>query len=161
MDPIELIKEDHRRVETLFEEYEAYGEDAYSERQALVNTIIEELEAHTEMEETIAYPVFRAALDADGDKRVEEAYAEHDVVKHLIEELKTLDPQDEQYAAKVTVLKENVAHHVEEEESDLLPAAEEAVSGEDMARIGEEMQAYKDAIEDEALDAVSAGDELL
>jgi hemerythrin superfamily protein len=61
MDPIELIKEDHRRVEALFEEYETFGEDAYEQRGELVNTIIDELEAHTEMEETIAYPAFRSA----------------------------------------------------------------------------------------------------
>lgn len=161
MDPIELIKEDHRRVEALFEEYETFGEDAYEQRGALVNTIIEELDAHTEMEETIAYPAFRAALDEEGDKKVEEAYAEHDVAKNLIEELKGLDPQDPQFDAKVRVLKENVMHHVEEEEGDLLPAAEEAMSGDDMARIGEEMQAYKDAVEDEALDAIAGTDEEL
>ena len=158
MDPIELIKEDHRRVEALFEEYEAFGDDAYEQKATLVNTIIEELEAHTEMEETIAYPVFLKALDDEGDKKVEEAYAEHEVAKHLIEEIKGLDPQDPQYAAKVTVLKENIMHHVGEEETDLLPAAEEAVSCEEMARIGEEMMAFKDAREDEALDAALEAD---
>jgi len=161
MDPIELIKEDHRRIEALFEEYETYGDDAYAERQAVANTIIDELEAHTEMEETIAYPAFRAAFDDDGDKKVEEGYAEHDVAKNLMEELKGLDPQDAQFDAKVKVLKEAVTHHVEEEESELLPLAEDSLSGDDMARIGEEMQAYKDAIEDEALDAVSVEDDLI
>jgi hemerythrin-like domain-containing protein len=158
MDPIELIKEDHRRVEALFEEYEAFGDDAYEQKKDIVDTIIEELEAHTEMEETIAYPAFREALDDEGDKKVEEAYAEHDVAKNLIEEIKGLDPQDPQYEAKVQVLKENVMHHVEEEETDLLPSAEEAVSGEEMARLGEEMQAFKDAREDAALDAAADPD---
>jgi hemerythrin-like domain-containing protein len=153
MDPIELIKEDHRRVEALFEEYGAYAEDAYIQRGELVEVIIDELEAHTEMEETIVYPVFREAFDDEGDKKVEEAYAEHDVAKNLMDELKMLDPQDPQFDAKVTVLKESVEHHVEEEESDLLPLAEESVSGEEMARIGQEMQAFKDARDDEALDA--------
>lgn len=155
MDPIELIKEDHRRVEALFEEYEAFGDDAYAQKAELVATIIDELEAHTEMEETIAYPVFREAFDDEGDKKVEEAYAEHDVAKNLMEDLKTLDPQDPQFDAKVKVLKENIEHHVGEEEDDLLPSAEENVSGEEMARIGQEMQAFKDAREDEALDALA------
>ncbi len=152
MDPIELIKADHRRVEALFEEHDAFGEDAYEQRGELVNTIIEELEAHTEMEETIAYPAFREALDEEGDKQVEEAYAEHDVAKNLMEELKLLDPQDPQFEAKVTVLKENILHHVEEEESSLLPAAD-ALSGDAMARIGEEMQAFRNAHDDAAFDA--------
>jgi hemerythrin-like domain-containing protein len=155
MDPIELIKEDHRRVEALFEEYEAFGEDAYIQKGELVEAIIDELEAHTEMEETIAYPVFRDAADTEGEKKVEEAYAEHDVAKNIMDELKSLDPQDPQFAAKVQVLKESIEHHVEEEETDLLPSAEENVSPEEMARIGQEMQAFKDARDDEALDAAS------
>jgi hemerythrin-like domain-containing protein len=155
MDPIELIKEDHRRVETLFEEYEALGDDAYEQKKELVETILDELEAHTEMEETIAYPAFRQALDDEGDKKVEEAYAEHDVAKNLIADLRSLDGEDPQFDAKVTVLKESVMHHVEEEEESLLPSAEEAMSGEDMARIGEEMQAFKDARDDAAMDGLA------
>jgi hemerythrin-like domain-containing protein len=158
MDPIELIKEDHRRVEALFEEYEAFGEDAYLQKGELVETIIDELEAHMEMEETIVYPAFREALDDDGDKEVEEGYAEHDVAKNIMEELKSLDPQDPQYEAKVQVLKENIMHHVEEEESGLLPAAEDSMSGEEMARIGEEMQEFKEARDDAALDVATDTD---
>ncbi|MGE5541155.1 MAG: hemerythrin domain-containing protein [Bacillota bacterium] len=155
MDPIELITEDHRRIQALLDEYEAYGEDAYIQKQELVDSIIDELEAHTEMEETIAYPAFREAFDTEGDKKIEEAYAEHDVAKNLIEELRGLDPQDPQFDAKLVVLRESVMHHMEEEESSLLPSAETSMSGEDMARIGEEMKAFKDARDDAALDALS------
>jgi hemerythrin-like domain-containing protein len=160
MDPIALIKEDHRRVEALFEEYEALDEEAYTERGDVVNVIMEELEAHMEMEESIAYPIFQQALSTEDDKKVEEGYAEHDVAKNIIEELRALDPQDVQFGAKVTVLKENIMHHVEEEESEILPTAEEALSGDEMARIGEEMHAFKDARDDEAIDALTSGDDL-
>jgi hemerythrin-like domain-containing protein len=155
MDPIELIKEDHRRIEMLFDEYEACAEDEYARRGELAAIIMDELEAHTEMEETIAYPAFRAALDDEGDKKVEEAYAEHDVARNLIDDLRTLAPEDEQFAAKMTVLRENIMHHVEEEEGELLPAAEEAVSGEDMAALGQELQAFKDARDDAAVDGLA------
>ncbi len=160
MDPIALIKEDHRRALALFEEYQALGDEDYEQREALVATIVDELEAHMEMEESIVYPAFRGAFDAEGTKKVEEGYAEHGVAKDLMAELKGLDPQDPQFDAKVQVLKENITHHVEEEESELLPNAEEAMNGDDMARIGEEMMAYKDAIEDEELDALTAEQEL-
>jgi hemerythrin-like domain-containing protein len=159
MDPIELIKEDHRRVEALFEEYEALSEEQYTDKQELAETIMDELEAHMEMEETIAYPAFREALSMEGEKEVEESYAEHDVAKGLIEELRGLTPDDPQYDAKMTVLRENIMHHVEEEEADLLPAAEDAMSGEDMARIGEEMQGFRDARDDAALDAAADEEE--
>ena len=161
MDPIEIIKEDHHRIENLFEEYEAYGEDAYDERQAVANALFDELTNHTEMEETIAYPAFRAGFDENGDQKVEEGYAEHDVAKNLIEELKGLDPQDAQFDAKMKVLKESVMHHIEEEEGGLLPLAEDSISGEDMARIGEEMRGYKDVVEEGSAEAVTAEDWLV
>lgn len=152
MDPVEIIRADHRKVEALFEEYEALGDDAYMNKAELVATIIEELERHAEMEETIAYPAFLEAFSDEDDKKVEEGYAEHDVIKNLMEELKTLDPEDPQFEAKVTVLDENVSHHVEEEEAVMLPKAEEEVPAEEMERIGQEMMAYKDALEDGAAD---------
>jgi hemerythrin-like domain-containing protein len=155
MDPIELIKEDHRRVEALFEKYGALEEEETEQKKELAETIMDELEAHTEMEETIVYPAFQEAFDDTDERKVEEAYAEHGVAKNLIEELRSLMPDDPQYDAKMMVLKENIMHHVEEEESELLPSAEEAVSSEEMARIGEEMQAFKDARDDAAMDAVA------
>ncbi len=153
MDPIELITSDHRRVEALFTEYEALDEEEYERKQELADSIMDELEAHTEMEETIAYPVFTEALSGD-ENLVEEAYAEHGVAKTIIDELHGLDPEDSQFDAKMLLLKETIAHHVEEEERDLLPRAKENVGEDEMARIGAEMQAFKDAREDAALDSL-------
>lgn len=159
MDPIAIIKEDHRRFEELFAKYDTLGEEEYGRKKELAETIMDELEAHTEMEETTAYPVFRAAFDPETEKRVEEAYAEHDLAKTLIEELRGLEAEDPQFDAKMTVLRESVTHHVEEEEEDLLPLAEEKVGGDEMARIGQEMQAFRDAREDAALDSLTDEDE--
>lgn len=145
MDPVELIKNDHRMVEELFAEYEGLGDTAYATKRALADQIIRALELHTEMEETIAYPAFRDVFKKEDDKMVEEAFAEHEVAKHLIEEIRSLSPEDPQFDAKVTVLKENVAHHVKEEETELLPAAEKELPEDELARIGEEMQDFKDS----------------
>lgn len=145
MNPVELITNDHREVEALFAEYESLGATAYAAKRALADQIIRALELHTEMEETIAYPAFREALKAEEDKMVEEAFAEHEVVKHLIEEIRSLSPEDPQFDAKVTVLRENVQHHVKEEETELLPEAEKELSEEELQRIGEELQDFKDS----------------
>jgi hemerythrin-like domain-containing protein len=143
MNPIDIITADHRKVEALFEEYEALGDTAYQEKRATVDLIISELEAHTEMEETLVYPLLKDEFEEEDDAMVEEAYAEHDVAKHLINELRSLDPEDEQFNAKVTVLRENIAHHVEEEETDLLPKAEETLSVEELAALGESIAEFK------------------
>jgi hypothetical protein len=144
MNPIDIIREDHRRVEDLFMAYEALDELAYDERRELVDEILAELELHTEMEETLAYPRFREALTEDDDRTIEEAYAEHEVAKHLIDDLKSLSPEDAEFGAKVAVLKETVEHHVLEEEESMLTEVESAMGGEELAALGEAMQAFKE-----------------
>jgi hemerythrin-like domain-containing protein len=146
MDPIELIKNDHREVENLFEEYEAIDETNIAAKQETAERIFAALELHAEMEESLAYPRFEAAFAAEDDKGVEKAYAEHDAVKDVIGELKGLMPDEEEFDefdAKMQVLKEEVTHHVEEEESELLPMAEERLNEEDLERLGSEMEAFK------------------
>jgi hemerythrin-like domain-containing protein len=143
MDPIAIIKDDHRRIEEMFEEYEALGDTAYKTKRTLVDAIIRELELHAEMEETLVYPLLKDKFNREEDAMVEEAYAEHEVAKHLMAELKGLEPEDPQFDAKVTVLQESIAHHVEEEETDLLPQAEEEFSEEELAAIGVSLEEFK------------------
>lgn len=144
MDAIEIIKADHRKVEELFAEYESLADDAYAQKRALVDQITRELELHTEMEETITYPAFKDIFESEGDKMVEEGYAEHEVAKHLMEELKSLSPEDEQFDAKVKVLQENIDHHVKEEEEELLPKAQKEMPEAELAAMGEEMEEFKE-----------------
>lgn len=143
INPIEIIKRDHRKVESLFKEFEDLGDQAYQSKSKLVETIIKELRSHTEMEETLLYPRAQEAFNNEDDKMVEEAIAEHDVAKRLLEELTVTHPEDPQFDAKVKVLNENVTHHVMEEEQELLPRLEEKLSEEDMNAIGEEMEKFR------------------
>jgi hemerythrin superfamily protein len=142
-DAVALIKADHREVEKLFNEFEDAGDRAYKTKQQLVSQIIKELEVHATIEEEIYYPAVDAKAKKDGKELVAEAVEEHHVVKVLLGELATMSAEDDAFDAKVTVLIENVRHHVEEEEEELLPQSEEILGDEELARLGEAMAARK------------------
>jgi hemerythrin superfamily protein len=142
-DAVALIKADHRKVEQLFREYEEAGDRAYKTKQQLVEQITRELEVHTTIEEETYYPAVEAKARRDGKELIGEAIEEHHVVKILLGELAALSPEDDAYDAKVTVLMENVRHHVEEEESEMLPQSEEILGRDELTRLGEEMMARK------------------
>ncbi len=110
-DAIALLKADHRKVETLFEQYEAAT--AASRKQSLAREICTELKIHTLIEEEIFYPAFRGKIE---DDTLDEAYVEHDGAKVLINDIEAGSPKDDYYDAKVNVLSEEIKHHVHEEE---------------------------------------------
>jgi hemerythrin superfamily protein len=142
-DAVALIKADHREVEQLFREFEEAGDRAYKTKQQLVEQIIKELEVHATIEEEIYYPAVEAKAKKDGKELVAEAVEEHHVVKVLLGELSGMPAEDDAFDAKVTVLMENVRHHVEEEEEEMLPQSEKVLGREQLARLGEEMAARK------------------
>jgi hemerythrin superfamily protein len=142
-DAVALIKADHRRVEQLFREFEDAGDRAYRTKQRLVSQLIRELEVHATIEEETYYPAVEAKARKDGKELVAEAVEEHHVVKILLGELAGMSAEDEAFDPKVTVLMENVRHHVEEEEEEMLPQSEEILGKEELTRLGEEMAARK------------------
>lgn len=146
MNPIELLKNDHDEVKELFEEYEKAGDNAGARKQALFEQIREALTIHMEIEETIFYPAVKAVRDEEIKDEVREADEEHHVVKILLGELARMRPSDEQFDAKMTVLKENVEHHVEEEEGELLPDAKKRLSDELLEQLGDEMEERKETL---------------
>ena len=119
-DALTILKAEHRAVDKLFTSFEKAGERAYKTKGRLVNQMIEALSVHAFIEEQVLYPAARTDVSsAEGD--VLEAIEEHHIVKWELQELLDLDPSDERFTAKVTVLAENVRHHVKEEESELFP----------------------------------------
>jgi hemerythrin superfamily protein len=142
-DAVALIKSDHRKVEQLFREFEEAGDRAYKTKQQLVSQIVKELEVHATIEEETYYPAVEAKAKKDGKDMVAEAVEEHHVVKVLLGELAGMPSEDDAFDAKVKVLMENVRHHVEEEEEELLPQSEEILGKQELARLGEEMAARK------------------
>ncbi len=145
MDAIRLLKADHKTVKGLFRQFEEAGDRAYQTKQRIAEQAMQELEVHTTIEEELFYPALDAKADKDGKKLVDEAVEEHHVVKVLIGELKTLAPEADQYPAKFTVLTENVEHHIEEEEGELFPDAEQRLKGE-LDELGERMQRRKEQL---------------
>jgi hypothetical protein len=138
-DALALLKADHRKVEDLFEKFEsARG----SERKAaLAKEICTELMIHATIEEEIFYPACKEAVDED---QMDEAYVEHDGAKVMIAELLGSNPDQPFYDAKMTVLSEEIKHHVKEEErpgEGVFAQAREA--GLDMEALGARLAARK------------------
>jgi len=133
MDAIVKLREDHKRVESLFKKLE-------KDDLTVVPEICSALTLHAQIEERIFYPAVRAEVEDTLDD-VLEAEEEHHVVKVLVSELESLDPSDETYKAKATVLMELVRHHVEEEEGEMFPEVRHALGRKRLAEIGEEMEA--------------------
>lgn len=143
MDAITLLKDDHKSVEKLFHQFEQAGERAYVEKRKIVDRVIEELTVHASIEEQIFYPVTRATVPAVEDMALE-SLEEHHVVKLLLAELQHMDADHERFVAKMTVLMENVRHHVEEEEDDYFPKVREELGRNAMNEIGDAMAEAKD-----------------
>jgi hemerythrin superfamily protein len=156
VDGIVLLKDDHKTVNGLFKEYEKTHETADpAAKRALVNKIIKELVTHAYIEETIFYPAARAGAP-DTTDHVLESVEEHHVVAWLLSELRTADPRDESFDAKVTVLIENVRHHVEEEEKDWFPEVRKALGRNRLVELGEQMAAAKSKAPSDPLKLMSA-----
>jgi hypothetical protein len=142
MDAIALLKDDHRKVEALFEKFEKARDK--ERKRALVKEICTELCIHTMIEEEIFYPACTGKAE---DDTVEEAYVEHDGAKVLIAELLQSEPDSDFYDAKVTVLSEDIKHHVKEEEmrgEGLFAQARAA--GLDLEALGEQLKARKEEL---------------
>ena len=117
-DAIALLRADHKHVDGLFKSFDKFKEDDESKAE-LVREICNELKVHTTIEEEIFYPAAREAMD-DVDL-LDEADVEHASAKQLIHDLETMQPGDDHYDAKVTVLGEYIRHHVKEEQNEMFP----------------------------------------
>jgi hemerythrin-like domain-containing protein len=131
----------------LFGEVEELGDRASSARKKLFQQIDKELTIHAKIEETIFYPEFRRRA-GKGEEREEvlEAYEEHGLVKSVIGELEDLDPKDETYKPKLSVLKELVDHHVKEEEHTMFPMARELFDKAELDELGERLMTAKEEL---------------
>jgi hemerythrin superfamily protein len=138
MDAITLLRDDHKTVEQLFKRFEKAGDRAYVEKRQIVDRIIEELSVHAAIEEQVFYPVARATV-ANTEDIALESLEEHHIVKWLLSELADLDPTAERFDAKVTVLMENVRHHVEEEQTDFFPKVRDGLSRSALSDLGDAM----------------------
>ncbi|AET94158.1 hemerythrin domain-containing protein [Caballeronia cordobensis] len=144
-DAIQLLMDDHRAVEKLFDAFEKAKEDDLDAKATLVRRACEELTVHAMIEEELLYPAAQEALDEDDRPDVEEAYVEHFLVKVLIDKFTTLRAGDKGFDATFKVMSEMVRHHIEEEESDLFPKLRK--SGADLDALGKKLMQRKAALE--------------
>src|SRR5436853_2749628 len=141
MDAFELLKKDHEKVSGIFEKLDSTTERGVKTREELFTQLKQELDIHAQIEEQIFYPAIKEARETH--EITLEAYEEHAVVKQLLSELEKLSKDDETWGAKLTVLKENVEHHVEEEEGEMFPSAKKVLSSEQIEALGTRMEAAK------------------
>ena len=142
MDAITLLKDDHKTVKGLFRKFEKAGDHAYITKRKLVDKITEELSVHAAIEEQVFYPAVRHTLNQTEDD-VLEALEEHHIVKWTLSELEKMDPKDERFDAKVTVLIESVEHHIGEEEGEMFPKVRKALSRTQLNELGDLMERAK------------------
>lgn len=140
-DALKLLENDHRRLEMLLRRGEETTQRAMSGRTRLLDTLTAELQVHEEIEEKILYPALKA--HAEATESVLEGYQEHHVADVLIKELHALPPDDERWGAKFKVLKENIEHHIEEEEGEMFRIARSVLTRAEREQLGERMQAMK------------------
>jgi hypothetical protein len=151
MHALTLLTEDHEKVKKLLDELEATTERGVKTREELFTKIKRELTVHEIIEEEIFYPALKQHPRAK--EIVLEGYEEHDVVDTLMGELSALPYDDEKWGAKAKVMKENIEHHIQEEEGEMFEKARQVFDRAELNDLGEVMEARKQ----EAMAAETAG----
>jgi hemerythrin-like domain-containing protein len=144
MDAISLLEEDHKKVKKLLTDLDSTTERGVKTREELFTKVKQELQVHEAIEEEIFYPALKEHPKAKD--LVLEAYEEHHVVDTVMAEIRDVPFDDETWGAKLTVMKENVEHHIEEEEDEMFKQARQVFSKDELVELGERMQARKDEL---------------
>ena len=147
MDAVKLLKDDHDKVKKILEDLDSTTERGVKTREELFATIKGELTVHEIIEEEIFYPALKEHPKAKD--LVLEAYEEHHVVDMVMAELEGLDVSDETWGAKATVMKENVEHHIEEEEGEMFAKARQVFDRQELEDLGARMAARKESAQRE------------
>jgi hypothetical protein len=141
MDALALLKEDHEKAKTLMDELEKTTERGVKTRQEKWTKLLKELTIHENMEEQIFYPALHE--NPKLKEIVLEALEEHHLVDEIVEQLKDTPFEDEHWSAKFKVTKENVEHHLEEEEGPMFTKVRQVFSKEELEELGSRMEAFK------------------
>jgi hemerythrin superfamily protein len=138
MNATALLKRQHKEVRALFKQIEKT--DDARERRQLLGQVATALEGHTLIEEEMFYPAMKEIESKKAEEMVNEAYEEHHVIKLVLRELPEVNPEDERFEAKMTVLSELVEHHVEEEEDEMFKLAKK-LGDDELEELGTRMEA--------------------
>jgi hemerythrin-like domain-containing protein len=149
MDALSLLKDDHDKVKKMLKDLDSTTERGVKTREELFTKVKQELEIHEAIEEEIFYPALKEHPKAK--ELVLEAYEEHNVVDMVMAEIQGVPYDDERWGAKLTVMKENVEHHIEEEESEMFKQARQVFEREQLEELGEQMESRKQALMSETM----------
>jgi len=141
MDAIQLLKDDHDTMKEMLTELEGTTERGTKTREALFARVREELTVHEAIEEEIFYPALKEHPKAK--EVVLEAYEEHGVVDMIMAEIEGVPFDDERWGAKFTVMKENIEHHIEEEEQEMFKQARDVFDRDELEALGQRMMSRK------------------
>ena len=147
-DAITLLKADHAAVKKLFAQEEKSAKHDGQNKQDTFNQIKAALTVHATVEEEIFYPAVKKARSENVKDEVREAYEEHKQIKTLLAEISGITPADETWDMKVKVLKEDVEHHVKEEEGEMFPDARKFLGEGKLVELGAQLEARKQVLED-------------
>ena len=144
MDAMSLLKEDHQKVKKMLAELESTTERGVKTREELFTRLKQELVVHEAIEEEIFYPALK---EHPKTKEIAlEGYEEHHVVDTVMAEIESVAYDDEKWGAKFTVMKENLEHHIEEEEGEMFKQAKQVFDRDELAQLGESMKARKEEL---------------
>ena len=144
-DAIALLKKDHATVKKLFEQEEGAKQAAANVK--VFNEINAALEVHATIEEELFYPAVKKAKSEHVKDEVREGYEEHKQIKSLLAQISSITPADETYNMKIKVLKEDVEHHVKDEEGEMFPDAKKFLGEARLMELGAELEARKQQLE--------------
>jgi hemerythrin-like domain-containing protein len=147
-DAIDMLMEDHKRVQKLLKEFEKVERDDADAVRELVETACMELQIHSMLEEEIFYPAVRSQVaDDDGDTQdlLNEAEVEHEAIDELIAKLEELEVDDPMYCAHFAVVGEYVKHHIKEEEKELFPEVKK-MKALDLQQLAEDMRLRREEL---------------
>ena len=141
MDALKLLELDHEKVKKILSDLDSTTERGVKTREELFTKVRQELVVHEAIEEEIFYPALKEHPKAKDI--VLEAYEEHHVVDQVMAEIRDVPFDDETWGAKLTVMKENVEHHIEEEEGEMFKLARQALDSDELEELGERMETLK------------------
>lgn len=139
MNITELLEKDHRKVEQLFEQIEKTKSTA--RRSELFEKLWGEFSLHATAEEEVVYPAFEMLRETE--EKMSHAYEEHQGARQIFAKLGRLNPEDDRWMEMCDELKQEIEHHVKEEEEEIFPRAEEALTDQRLKEIGQQFQEAK------------------
>jgi len=142
MNAIELLKKDHQKIKDILESIANSRPTALKTREKLINKLYDLISLHAALEEKLIYPLGMKHTALKNLTR--EAYEGHKAVEVLLKKALKIETNDESWLAKCIVIKENLEHHLKEEEENMLPALSKILSKDDLADIGKKMLIFKE-----------------